>query len=105
MNDTHGDECLIRVDTACLEVMKEELRKDDLLLKEDIVNYNLLYHSCHPMSMRFAEWDPDSLITDTYEDLPLGHAIIKSTDITHFHHVHPKCPQTPSTAPGITVSV
>ena len=54
MNDTHGDECLIRVDTACLEVMKEELRKDDLLLKEDIVNYNLLYHSCHPMSkMRF----------------------------------------------------
>jgi hypothetical protein len=55
--------------------------------------------------MRFAEWDPDSLITDTYEDLPLGHAIIKSTDITHFHHVHPKCPQTPSTAPGITVSI
>lgn len=67
-------------DTACLDALKE-LRKDNILLKEDIKDHSLLYWSCNPMSKRrfeyLAEWDPDCLMTGTFEDLPLGHAIIE----------------------------
>ena len=74
-------------DTARLEVMKE-LRKDNLFLKKDLKEHNLLFWSCHLRSkMRFeylAEWDPDCLMTCTFKDLPLSHAIIKHRiDIRH----------------------
>ena len=79
----------IPADTASLEVMKE-LRKEKLLLKNDIKDHNLLFKSCHPQSkMRFeylAEWDPVNLTTGTFRDLPLGHAFIKhSLDLTRFN--------------------
>lgn len=67
-------------DTARLDAAKE-LRKDNILLKEDIKEHNLLYWSCVPYAkMRFeylAEWDPDCLITSTFDDLPISHAITK----------------------------
>ena len=38
------------------------------------------------MSFQYlAKWDPDCLMTGTYRDLPLGHAIIeREDDITRF---------------------
>jgi hypothetical protein len=72
----------IPYDTASLDAMKE-LRKDDLLLKKDIKDHNLLFWSCGPdAKMRFeylAEWDPDCLMTGTFEGLPLSHAVISQT--------------------------
>jgi len=79
----------IPCDTDCLEVIKE-LRKENILLKEDIKELDLLYWSCRQNSkMRFqyfAEWDPDSLVTCTYKDLPYSHAINENwrNDITRF---------------------
>jgi len=65
----------ISYDTAHLEVMKE-LRKYNLLLQLDIKKQILFYWSCFPyQTMRFeylAEWDPDNLMTGTYEGLPLS---------------------------------
>ena len=70
----------VSLDTACLDAIKE-LRKDNIFLKADIKDHCILYQSCHPdTKMRFeylAEWDPDCLMTDTYKDVPLGHAFIK----------------------------
>jgi len=67
-------------DTARLKVLKE-LRKDNLLLKKDIKEHNLLFWSCQTQSKRrfeyLAEWDPDCLMTGTFRDLPLSHAIIQ----------------------------
>ena len=69
----------IPYDTAYLDALKE-LRKDNLFLKEDIKEQNLLYHSCTPKAtMRFeylAEWDPVNLMTGIYDRVPLSHAII-----------------------------
>ena len=78
----------IPYDTACLDAMKE-LRKENILLKKDIKDHSLLFWSCHLRSkMRFeylAEWDPDCLMTGTFRDLPLSHAIIEhSLDLTCF---------------------
>mmetsp|Transcript_18010 Transcript_18010/g.26768 ORF Transcript_18010/g.26768 Transcript_18010/m.26768 type:complete len:416 (-) Transcript_18010:37-1284(-) len=75
-------------DTARLKVLKE-LRKDNLLLKKDIKEHNLLFWSCQTQSKRrfeyLAEWDPDCLMTGTYKDLPLSHAIIQHRkDLTFF---------------------
>jgi len=71
-------------DTASLDVLKE-LRKDNILLKKDIKEHELLFWSCDPQSkMRFeylAEWDPDCLMTGTCEDLPLSHANIQYKQI------------------------
>ena len=59
----------------------KELRNDNILLKKDMKDHDLLYLSCHLESkMRFehlAEWDPDCLMTGTFNDLPLSHAIIE----------------------------
>jgi hypothetical protein len=79
----------IPCDIDCLEVIKE-LRKENLLLKEDIKELDLLYWSCRQNSKtRFqylAQWDPDSLVTCTYKDLPCSHAINENwrNDITRF---------------------
>jgi len=78
----------IPYDTPSLEVMKE-LRKDSLLLKEDIREHDLLFWSCDPQSKRIfeylAEWDPDCLMTGTIYNLPLSHAIIQHCkNITFF---------------------
>ena len=75
----------IPADTAYLDAIKQ-LRKDNLLLKEDIKEHKLLYRSIHPgAKLRFeylTDWDPDSLMTCTYDDerslsdeddMPLGH--------------------------------
>jgi hypothetical protein len=67
----------------------KELRKENILLKKDIKDHSLLFWSCHLRSkMRFeylAEWDPDCLMTGTFRDLPLSHAIIEhSLDLTCF---------------------
>jgi hypothetical protein len=75
-------------DTACLDVLKE-LRKDNILLEADIKERSLLFWSCRPQSkMRFeylAEWDPDCLMTGTFNNMPISHAIIEnSKDITSF---------------------
>jgi len=71
----------IPCDTASLDAWKE-LRKDNLLLKGDIWEHDLLYQSCHPQSKKrfeyLAEWNPDCLATVTFEDLPLVHDIIKN---------------------------
>jgi|FLMP01.1.fsa_nt_emb hypothetical protein len=79
----------IPCDTAYLDTMKE-LRKSNLLLKEDMTNHRLLINSCHPqVKMRFeylAEWDLDCLMTGTCRDRPLIHEIIKrnSKDLSRF---------------------
>ena len=66
---------------ACLDALKE-LRGNEILLKWDIKEQNLLLRSCVPHTkMRFeylAEWDPDCLMTDTYQGLPLSHAVIRT---------------------------
>ena len=75
--------------TARLDALKE-LRKDNILLKEDIKDHSLLFHSCCPgAKMRFeylAEWDSNCLMTGTFNDLPLSHAIIEYSkkDLTCF---------------------
>ena len=84
----HDDEDSITIDTDCIDAIKE-LRKDDLFLKEDIEDYDLLYSSCHPMSkMRFeylAQWDPDSLLTHDDEHFPISHFMINEyDDLTSF---------------------
>ena len=85
----HDDGDPILHDAACLDVLKE-LRKDNLLLRKDIWEHDLLYKSCRPVTnMRFeylAAWDPDQLMTDTYNDLPLSHATtVDSEDLTRFN--------------------
>ena len=75
-------------DTARLDVVKE-LRKADLLVKEDIKDHNLLsWSSLAQSKMRFeylAQWDSDCFITGTHGDLPYIHVIIKhSQDLDKF---------------------
>jgi len=74
----------ISYDTAFLGALKE-LRKDNLFLKKDIKDHELLFWSCTSQlaKMRFAylaDWDPDCLITRTYSDLQLSHAIIEYSE-------------------------
>ena len=74
-------------DTASLNAMKE-LRKDKLLLKEDIKDHDLMYWSCTPdANLRFeylAAWDPDALMTSAFRNIPLIHAINFRKDISRF---------------------
>jgi len=86
--DVYFDENPIPCDTR-LDVMKE-LRKDSIILKKDIKDHNHLYFSCFPelkmMIDYLAEWDPDNLMTGTYRDLPLSHAVIeRGTNIKLFN--------------------
>ena len=72
-----------------LKYFIKEPRKENLVLKKDIKEHDLLFRSSNPqLKMRFeyfAEWDPANLMTGTYNDLPLSHSIIEySTDLTRF---------------------
>ena len=62
-----------------------DLREADLLLKKDIVKYNLLYYSCHiGAKLRFkylVSWDPEALKQSKYRGEPLLHAVIKLTKL------------------------
>jgi len=73
-------------DTISLNAIKE-LRKDKILLKQDIKDHDLIYWSCTPnANLRFeylAEWDPDALMTSAY-GMPLIHAINLRIDISRF---------------------
>jgi hypothetical protein len=79
----------VAVDTAYLNTMKE-LRQSNLLLKEDIQEYDLLYScACHPGSQLrldyFADWDSQGLKNHQYDGLPIIHAlIIKGRPIEDF---------------------
>ena len=70
-----------------LDAMKK-LRESKLLLKEDIRDYDLLYHTCDPdASMRFeylAGLCPEGLKTNKYNGLPITHAIIDELQIECF---------------------
>jgi hypothetical protein len=74
-------------DRLYLDVMKK-LRESKLLLREDIQDYDLLYHARNPdPSMRFeflADWCPEELKTHQGEGLPVIHAIIDEYEIECF---------------------
>jgi hypothetical protein len=63
-----------------LDVMKQ-LRKSNLLLREDIQDHDLFYWACQPLAPpRFeflAGWCPEGLKTYRYRGLPIIHAIIE----------------------------
>ena len=66
-----------------------ELRESNLLLKEDIQEYDLLYHACHPGAQLrfdyFVDWDAQGLKNHQYDGLPIIHALIKYREgIEHF---------------------
>jgi hypothetical protein len=74
-------------DTAGLKTMME-LRESNLLLKEDIQQYGLLYHACWPgCQLRFdyfADWDAQGLKHHQFDGLPILHALIKGRPIECF---------------------
>ncbi len=75
-------------DTAHLHTMME-LRQSNLLLKEDIQEYDLLYHACGPGAQLrfdyFVDWDAQGLKNHQYDGLPIIHAlIIKGRPIEDF---------------------
>jgi hypothetical protein len=83
------DDDPIPCDTAYLDVLKE-LRRDNLLLKLDIIEHDLLLLLCYPkheLRLKYlAEWDPDCLITGSFSDLPISHGVIeRSKDLTRFN--------------------
>jgi hypothetical protein len=74
-------------DTVRLNTMME-LRQSNLLLKEDIQKYNLLYYTCHPCAQLrfdyFIDWDAQGLKNHPYGGLPIIHAVIKDYTFEHF---------------------
>jgi hypothetical protein len=74
-------------DTAHLNTMME-LRESNLLLKEDIQEYDLLYHACGPGAQLrfdyFVDWDAQGLKNHQYDGLPIVHALIKDWPIESF---------------------
>ena len=70
-----------------LNVMKK-LRESKLLLREDIRDYDLLYHACGPQTLMIFEylidWCPEGLKTHQYNGLPLIHAIINYSSIEEY---------------------
>jgi hypothetical protein len=74
-------------DTARLNTMME-LRQSNLLRKEDIQEYDLLYYTCHPGAhLRFdyfADWDAQGLKNHQVDGLPIIHALIEDYPIEHF---------------------
>jgi hypothetical protein len=80
----------VATDTAHLNTMME-LRESNLLLKEDIQEYHLLYYACWPgCQLRFdyfADWDAQGLKHHQFDGLPIIHALIKGRSnlpIEHF---------------------
>jgi len=67
-------------DTVYFDVLKE-LKHLGLLVREDIKEQNLLFHSCCPNSRLrfnfFADWDPHLLIGPMNEGLLMIHALIE----------------------------
>ena len=76
-NDTNP----VQTDTAYLNTIKE-LRESNLLLKEDIQEYNVLCDACGPGSQLrfdyFIDWDVQGLKNHQYDGLPIIHEVIKS---------------------------
>ena len=70
----------VPTDTAHLKTMME-LRESNLLQKEDIQEYDLLYYACHPgAQLRFdyiIDWDAQGLKNLQHDGLPIVHALIK----------------------------
>lgn len=58
---------------ASLDVMKDELRKDNIVFFKPSVRFE--YH---------AEWHPECLIIDSYKGLPLSHAIVQFDDLEFY---------------------
>jgi hypothetical protein len=77
----------VAFDTACRNTMME-LRQSNLLLKEDIQEYDLLYYACHPGAQLrfdyFIDWDAQGLKNHQVGGLPIVHALIKDWPIEHF---------------------
>jgi hypothetical protein len=65
-----------------------ELRESNLLLKEDIEEYDLLYYACHlGAQLRFdyfVDWDAQGLNNHQYDGLPITQAVIKDRPIKSF---------------------
>jgi hypothetical protein len=65
-----------------------ELRESNLLLKEDIQEYDLLYHACRPGNQLrfdyFVDWDAQGLKNHQHDGLPIIHAVIKGQRIEDF---------------------
>ena len=82
-----NDTTLVATDTAYLNTMME-LRESNLLLKEDIQEYDLLYHACGPGAQLrfdyFVDWDAQGLKNHQYDGLPIIHALIKGWPIEQF---------------------
>ena len=70
-----------------LDVIKK-LRESKLFLKEDVVQYQLLFWSCRPSAKErfdyFVAWDPEALEKTEYNDEPLIHAVINNWSIESF---------------------
>jgi hypothetical protein len=77
----------VPTDTAHLNTMME-LRQSNLLLKEDIQEYDLLYHACRPGSQLrfdfFVDWDVQGLRNHQHDGLPIIQNVIKGRPIEHF---------------------
>jgi len=77
----------VAFDTACRNTMME-LRQSNLLLKEDIQDYGLLYYACGPASQLrfdyFVDWDAQGLKNHQHDGLPIVHAVIKYRPIEYF---------------------
>ena len=77
----------VQTDTAYLNTIKE-LRESNLLLKEDIQEYDLLYYACkHGAQFRFdyfVDWDAEGLKNHQYGGMPIIHAVIFWQEIEHF---------------------
>lgn len=62
-------------------IIMDNLKDTKLMLKQDIQDYGLLYHACHPKSQQrfntLLNWDPQGLKTHQYRGLSMIHAIIR----------------------------
>jgi len=77
----------VATDTAHLNTMKE-LRQSNLLRKEDVQEYDLLYHACRLRAQLsfayFIDWDAQGLKNHQHDGVPIIHALIKEGVINHF---------------------
>jgi hypothetical protein len=82
-----NDTIPVATDAANLVTMVE-LRQSNLLLKEDIQEYNFLYYACHPGAQLrfayFADWDAEGLKNHQHGGLPIIQKVIKDWPIEHF---------------------
>ena len=74
-------------DEHCLKAIVE-LRNSNLILKEDIERYNLLFWSCGPMSKLrfkyFVHWYPNGLKDHRLKGLPIIHALLTNSSRSRF---------------------